>query len=252
LRRESAWPVVLDPRDPFDDPHVVAGEHVRWRHDRRPLERAARIPTTEELLRVATDIAVGAGAEGPDRVLGPWADELDANVPAHRLALRIATAATCFMDSDEDLRTPMEQWSRRSPIPPRALRASFRAVEHAPWSIWTLVSQEPGGGGGGWRLQDLVGIAPIFVPDAPVRLEGGALVEPMPGDAVAARMVPTTAGWVAAMAIVVRGSPSRALVKRWRDAELLRRRPRELEAMLRSDGHVLARRLCEWHWLRTH
>lgn len=182
------------------------------------------------------------GNEAPDRVLGPWVDELDTRVPADRRALLVALAAAAFIPPDDDTRTPFFQWCRRQPPPGAVDREMLRALERTPWSAWRIRALTPAG----VELEDLVGLPARRHPEGPVPVDlVGALVPATPGDTLLARVARTRSGWEAATPLVVRGCPPEALLARW-----LSSRPARsgVEHWLSGSGHAFVRHVCEWAW----
>lgn len=221
--------------------------------DRRtPPEPAPFVPPDADLARIAADLCPTAGMEAADRVLGPLVDELNARaVPAHAAALRVALAAACFFPPDGEVQTPFEQWCRRKPLPSPSERAAVRAIQRAPWTAWHLVRQADDGR---WEIEDHVGLGARFLPVGPVRLVGAAAPfrPPRDGDTLVARVVEGPAGWETRTPLVIPGGPPATRIQSWVRLELIRarlqRRTLTVEALLRTRGYVLARRLCEWAW----
>jgi len=220
--------------------------------DPRLVDRVPGVPSLGAMVRVATDIAPAAGEEGPDRLLGPWVEELDPREPMHLAVLRQAVAASCFLAVEGDRwgRSPFVQWVRRKPHPTLEERESFRAVERAPAAAWRLV--EPCGDR--WVIAALLGISRHAVPDAPVSIPALASVNGGggSGDLLLARVVATEAGWVAPLALAVRGLPAPEVIRSWVALEGLllgidHKLP-SLDELLRLRPHVLVRRAHEWAW----
>lgn len=213
-------------------------------HEAGAPERAERVPPVDDLARVACDVAPASGNDGPDRIFGAWADELDAAIPADRSALILATAAACFFPPDDDTLTPFESWSRRSPAPPAADRAMFRAVARAPWAIRRITSLDPvrsvdaTGLAGPWTPGDDLAIAPI-----------ASLVAPQVGDALLVRAVRgKDGGWTAALALVVPGFPPAEAIAAWVADVVAQSGGLTVERALARHGQVLVRRACERAW----
>ena len=239
----ASWP---DPTLPCFEEPVPGTSNAALVHATRSPETAPYVPTLDELLRVALDIAPAAGNEAPDRLLGPLSDELDLYDPVHRRAAIVTVAAACFLVPDDEAaeegRSPFEQWVRRSPVPPARDRSAFRAVAKAPWALWRITSTAP------LRLADTTGLAPAFCPDGPVNADlADALVAPEPGRALLAKLVPTADGWTVALGLVLPDVPSSALIASW-VAEVVRHAGTPLEEALASHGHVLVRRAVERWW----
>ncbi|MBW1881659.1 MAG: hypothetical protein JRJ84_25145 [Deltaproteobacteria bacterium] len=221
--------------------------------DPRRMARVTAAPTLWAMVRVATDIAPAMGVEGPDRLLGPWVEGLEPRSTKHLVVLRQAVAASCFVAVEGDRwgRAPFLQWVRRKPHPALGEREAFRAVDRAPATAWRLVEQR----GGRWVLEDLVGISHRAVPDAPVSIPELASVDGggAPGDLLVARVVATKEGWVAPLALAVRGMPDLEVIRSWVKMEGLlynidHKLP-SLDELLRVRPHVLVRRVHEWAWV---
>lgn len=239
----ATWP---DPALPCFEEPVPARSNAAPVHDVRTPDRAPYVPTLDELLRVAVDIAPAAGNEAPDRFFGPQADELDLYDPARRRAAIVAVAAACFLIPDdeaaEDGRSPFEQWVRRSPVPPARERSAFRAVARAPWAVWRITSTAP------LCVADATDLAPAWRPDGPVNADlADAFVAPEIGRALLAKIVPTDRGWTVALGLVLPDVPPAVLVGAW-VAEVVRHAGAPIEAALASHGHILVRRAVTRWW----
>lgn len=232
------WPSAGDPRDPFAEPLACGPRGVLW-HESRPPDAVLAVPSVADLARVACDIAPAAGNDGPDRVLGPWADE---DLPRGvRLA---ATAAACFFPPDDDAETPFSAWCRRPPAPPVAERAAFRAVARAPWAIRRVIGTDP------LRSVDATGLAASWAADETLAADATGLCAPAVGGALLVRAVRRSdGGWIAPIAIALPVCPPEVAIARWVGECAGYAANRSVEAALASHGHVLARRACEWAWL---
>lgn len=209
-------------------------------------QRVDRVPSADDMARIACDIAPASGNDGPDRVLGPWADELDARQPADRRALITATAAACFFPPDDDPQTPFEAWCRRPPAPSVAERARFRAVARAPWAIRRITGTDPlcsvdaTGLADAWTPGDQLTVAPI-----------ASLIAPRVGDTLVVRAVRLADGeWIAALALVVPGFPPDSAIAGWVADAVARSDGLTVERALARHGQVLVRRACERAWAR--
>jgi len=225
---------------------------MRWRVDQLDTDIPAEVADAATVARIAVDIAPSLGNDGPGRIVGPWAEGLDAAVPADRAVLQHALAAGCFVEIDEDPheRTPYLQWVRRKPRPSFAVRDTVRPLMHAVPGAWRVADIGPEG----WIVEDLVGVAPGARPDGPVRVTAASVQGPaVPGDLLLARIVRTKAGWVAPIGFTLRGCPPRERVAAWVRAESWVRRLGDklpsLEGMLREWPHTLWRRAHEWAWV---
>lgn len=241
MSRPSVWPDVLSARDPFVEPD----DGVRDLHTvvvRPPVDA---VPSAEDLARVAADHGPGLGNEAPDRVLGPWADELDVRDAAQRRALLHALAHACFLVPDDDPFTPFHYFSRREPAATVDVRARLRAVGEAPLLPWRWASD-----GDRWRLDAIVpGVADVEVPAAALGAVPGAAA----GGTLLARVVITAAGPVAVGPIALPGAAPPGAVAVWAARivdEARRDDPSAVAAAVwRHRGHRLARRAAEWSWL---
>lgn len=247
MSRKGAWPETTPPEGWYEDairippgPRSLPSGAPDGVPDSPRVEVVDRAPTVAEAVRVATEHAPAAGAEAPDRVLGPWADEA---VP--RAVLAIAVAAAAWFPPDVDDEAPWVAWARQEPVPPAVDRARFRAVANAPWGLWWL-----DGVGDRAVLRDAVGLGPRWVVEEPVWVQAVALVGPV--RAVAARVVRTTAGPVAALAIGLPGLPEDVMARADALVAAVRASGPRLsrEEVLRRHGHVLVRSVAEWAWLR--
>lgn len=197
------------------------------------------------LARVALDRNPAAGADGPDRVLGPWSDTLclRRHGDRHSALLRVAVAATCFLPVDDRSgTTPRSRWARDEPRPPVPVRARVRASARAPWSLWALQD-------GLWSdLLEVASVrgslpAPPCIVDAPPRYLVGKVVVADDGTLSA----PVGVGLDEVPPVARVRAWERTLSCRWRLTD--RRAPRPV--LLARHGHQLARRILEWRWLRA-
>ncbi|MFT4628797.1 MAG: hypothetical protein ACI8PZ_007493 [Myxococcota bacterium] len=224
--------------------------HTPARHARgapwAPMEAAAEA----DLVRIAADFSPAVGNDAPDLVLGPWADVMDIRRPPHRRALTAAIALYAVSEVERPLRAATERWRVRRPRFPPEERERVLHVQQAPQGVWHVEA----GGPTGYRLRDLVGLHPRFVPSEPVTLGSVGAVgsQPLVGSTLTARVLPTPAGWVGVTALQVDGQVPPAAVAAW--VRLLTARSRlvgrrdPVEGILARRGHVLARRLHEWAW----
>ena len=201
-----------------------------------------------QIARVATDYLPDAG-DRPDWVLGPWFEELD-HRPSHRRALLIALAGHCFMSSGGDRTRALQRWVVNKPQPKQAVRATLRAVDHTPWSLWAVKERV----GERWLLSDMVGLSDAWLPKGPVIVDSpGAVTGGLEvGGTLCARVVIHDDGPTAMLGLALPGQPTPELVARWvrLDAarcRLVTQRVR-LETMLRRRGHVLVRNAHCWAW----
>jgi len=222
-----------------------------------PPERPAGdlLASVIDLVRIAIDYAPAAGHDAPHRVLGPWALDLDPDLPGHQRAWLHAAAALAFTPLSPKRASPAVQYARRSKSnkATAAVRHSVRVVGWAPMSLWEIGLAE---GGGHW-LVDRVGLDPRQLPDGPVHLGDLGLMagEVGPGDTLLARVARDAYGWRAVVALGLPGRPSDALVARWLSWVVLERRLRSptlpRPVVLRRWGWELCRYAHEWAWLRT-
>jgi len=206
-----------------------------------PAPVGPRVPTAQDAARIALDYLPALGDYGPPEVLGPWVEELDPRVDAHRRALVHALAHLCFAPLCLDGTSPFHQWSRRKP--PVEERAAFRAVSRAPLAVWTLLRHA----GRQWVLGDRLGLPAPLVPDQPVRVPAIGAVDGMPGegDLLLARLARGGEGWVAFAPLGLRGDLADERLHTWVEEEL-----EGSTALLQSRGQALVRRLHTWAWAR--
>ena len=242
MRRTSAWPEACDPRDPFVE-NAEPTDVGTLRFERIPPDAIANLPALADMARVAADISPGVGNESADRLLGPFADELDLTDPLGRHQRLVAMAAACFFAPDDDERSPFLQWSRRSPTPPAAARAAFRAVERVPWALFRIDTVADRA----VTLTDCTGLGSRYVPIGAVQVDGPLPLEP--GHGLLARLVPRPDGtWAAALALTTPVVPPGAKIQGWiREAAALAHTP-VIEQALRSHGHVFVRRTLTYGW----
>ena len=216
--------------------------------------RAQRLPTVDELVRVACDLLPQAGNDGPHHALGPWVEQLEPRLPQHHQALLHATAALAFVPISPQRAAPATQQARRSRSVQLSaqVRQGLRAVSWAPMGLWQLGDAWQGG----HRLVDRIGLPPQVLPEGPVHLgQLGLVAGPVgPGDTLVARVAVDERGWRVAVGFGIPGRPPQALVDRWVRWVVLERRLRAPSmprvVALRRWGHELARYAHEWAWLR--
>jgi hypothetical protein len=230
-------PSILDEvfvgRRRWDDPEITALATARDldRAVRDPIavEEVVRAPTLAELVRVATDASPALGNEAPDRLFGSRAVDLAAADPAGRHWLSTAAAAACFFLDDADGREAWEFWASNEPPPTREERARVRAVARAPWVAWHVDEV--------WT--PCFDVDRRWVPDRAPAVIGPRA--PIAGEIWCARVIRTTEGPVASLAVPVRGldwEPAVKTLVRWariRDSRYTR------EGVLRRFGHTLVR-----------
>lgn len=161
--------------------------------ERHELPRAAtRLPSVDDLVRLATDMEPDCGDHGPELVLGPWAD-----LPHPARTVALAWCAWIAPTSADP--TPLERATRDKGLGP-ARRAALHALSRAPTGLFHLVRA-----GDGWEvaadLLDLGAAAPaagpIAVPAPIIALDGS---EPR---WVAGRVARDPEGWTLVAPIAV-------------------------------------------------
>ncbi|MCB9664373.1 MAG: hypothetical protein H6732_09680 [Alphaproteobacteria bacterium] len=208
----------------------------------------AEAVSTDVLARVALDVAPASGDDGPREALGAFAETLDLADPWHRRAWTAAVAALCLYVSGDDPRSPYRSWLKDRAGPAEPEREAALAVGRAPWGAWRLA----GGDGDGWRVAPLLPVRPCWTPDGPVDLSeaGGVRGGPRPGGLLLARLVPTTAGWVARMPFLLPVAPPATLARGWLASAafpLLAATPElSLEDVLRRGGHRVVAEAHAW------
>ncbi len=173
-----------------------------------------------------------------DRVLGPWADF----GPSPCLA-RAAVAAVSHSTLAAPGQKAIGRWHRSQTRAPGNLRRGIRCLERIPAMLWSV---EDG-------VHPLLPLAPGYLPDGPVELQGAVPLAPGPMRAVVARLLPLEDGrWVGVGAIALPEAPPVAPLERRLRLELLRHRRHERRAnwddLLREHPEVLYRWCCTWTW----
>ncbi len=201
-------------------------------HDQRPTGVAPLHIPDSELSDIAENQLPEVGLVGPDRILGPWADE-----PLPRW-LRVQVAAVMAFVPEVDPGVP--PWARaikRRPRPDTEVRQSLRVMSRSAPSLWTVE---------GDRLESLLPLGHRFRHAGPVC--GVPDVETVVG-----RVVSTADGLQLVASIpLIRRPPVEVIRRRvWLEWLRLRRRERRLsfEDTLRERSEVLYRSCMEWLWL---
>ena len=215
--------------DAFIEPLLLGGEMV---HDRRPPGRAMMCMDDVRLADIAENQLPEVGLVGPDRILGPWADE---PIPQW---LRVQVGAVmAFVPELEPGVPPWARAIKRRPRPETAVRQSLRVMARTAPCLWAV---------DGDRATPLLPLGRAFQHTGPVR-------NAPPVSTVIGRLVTTEDGLHFAAAIpLIRRPPSDVIVRRLRLEWLrLRRRERRLsiEDTLRERSEVLYRSCMEWLWL---
>ncbi len=233
---------------PFDVAALHARARAAWivpdddRVDRRPVRRAPRRMTEEEIARIALDQEPAAGLFGPDRALGPWAGAARADDARDRTTLLYALAH--WAAGRPAPVPPLQKWRRANVTPPLEDRRAAEAVVRAPLAAWRVTSAAQG-----WWFEDRIGLAPHRRPDRPIPLPHaagfGRLVD---GATVLARVVLLEDGtWTAFGPLVLPGALPDAALRAVVAALLIRRRLRARrstrEDMLRDDAADVCRLL---------
>lgn len=225
--------------DPVAAPDTTPGatpgtlpEWFRPERDRPP--PGGRLPSVADLVRIGTDHAPSLVAEGPDRVLGPWA------IDAPRDVLLVATALAAFLVPEDDDTTPVDRVLRESSGP---AAAGLRAARWAPLAPWTV---EPCGDG-------RVVVTPLL-PMGAGAPAGPVAWGPVPavaggGALVFARIAPAPEGWALVAGLALPAPPAGTLSSVAR--RLPAGRPPTTEGTLRARGHALLRGLLEREWATT-
>jgi len=202
-------------------------------HDRRPPGEALATIPDQQLADIAENQIPGVGLVGPDRILGPWADE---PLPAW---LRIQVGAIMAFVPEIDPGVP--SWARaikRKPRPPTEVRQTLRVMARAAPNIWIVEGDE---------LVPLLPLEKRFLPRGPV-------IDVPNVPAVIGRVVHGQQGpFLVASIPLLRVPPAEVIERRMRLEWLrLRRRERRLtwEDVLRERSEVLYRSCCEWLWLQ--
>jgi len=236
LEFERVYRDILDGQAPWDsiDPLakiLLLGQEVA--HDQRPPGEALVAIPDQQLADIAENQIPGVGLVGPDRILGPWADE---PLPAW---LRIQVGAIMAFVPELDPGVP--SWARaikRKPRPPTEVRQTLRVMARSAPNIWLVE---------GCDLVPLLPLGRHFLPKGPV-----LGVPDVP--AVIGRVVHGPRGPVLVASVpLLRVPPVEVIERRVRLEWLrLRRRERRLtwEDSLRERSEVLYRSCCEWLWLQ--
>lgn len=235
LEFERVYRAILDGDEPYEaiNPFVetllLGGELV---HDRRPPGTAMTDISDVQLADIAENQLPGVGLVGPDRIVGPWADE-----PLPRW-LRVQIGAVMAFVPEVDPGVP--PWARaikRRPRPPTEIRQSLRVMARSAPCLWSV---------DGDRVEALLPLGRVFKHSGPIR-------NLPPVGIVLGRVVDTAKGpRMVASIPLIRRPPVEAIERRIRLEWLrLRRRERRLsfEDTLRERSEVLYRSCMEWLWL---
>lgn len=219
------------------------------RDDYRRLPPADAVAPLIDVVRIATDLVPATGNAAVDRLLGPWADALDAaRAPA---LYRQVTAHGAFLLPDDLPMSAFQRWAGRTPLPTPEERAAVRAIAHAPLSVWPIEAM----GADGWRLGHGVGLerpeALVEVP-SPAALPGATAA---PGQLVAGRLIDRRDAPPLLWGALIVPGPLPAAAEAWVDLLTLEQRLLERRAstadVLRERGHLLVQRVLEAAWLAT-
>ena len=236
LKFEEVYRSILDGEATMDAVDVYTGPLLTsgpLKHDGRPPGVALVEVSDTVLADIAENQLPQVGLIGPDRILGPWADE-----PVPRW-LRVQVAAVmAFVPEVEPGVPPWARTVKRRPRPPSAVRQSLRIMARTPPSLWAVQDG---------ALTSLLPLGPQFMPKGPVRN-----VPDVP--AVIGRVVADDQGYYLAASVpLIRTPPPDRILARVR-LEWLRLRRRErrlsLEDALRERSEVLYRSCLEWLWLQ--
>jgi len=226
LNGEAPWDAI----DPLAEALLLGQELV---HDQRPPGVGLEPISDHQLADIAENQIPGVGLVGPDRILGPWADE---PLPAW---LRIQVGAAMVFVPELDPGVP--SWARsikRKPRPPTEIRQTLRVMARAAPNVWAVSGDE---------LTPLLPLGRRFLPRGPVR--GVPDVPAVIGRVVHGRDGP----FLVASVPLMRVPPASVIERRVRLEWLrLRRRERRLtwEDALRERSEVVYRSCCEWLWLQ--
>ena len=232
-------------------------ETVPW--FRRPPHHGQPIPPTpraqwlrcEDLLNIGCDIQPALGDDGPDEVLGPWSDVMDAALPAHRQLLIHAVALCGLSCTGPEPTSPVRRFLNNGAQKKLRNRQELSCILRTPMGLWRITEHNDDG----WRVRDLIDLETVWSPDGPVDLTALASVSgapAQPGDTVCARLLATPNGATAVVGFVVNGSPPEDTFAAWRQDVLERHhaeRPHgSIGCAVSRHGHRLARYLHQWAW----
>ena len=235
LEFERVYRAVLDGEMPDSALDPLADELLVGRtlvNDQRPPGVALARIDDDRLADIAENQLPGVGLVGPDRILGPWADE-----PLPRW-LRVQVGAVMAFVPEVDPGVP--PWARaikRRPRPDTEIRQSLRVMARSAPCLWAVNGQE---------LEPLLPLGAKFIHPGPVR-------DVPDVEAVIGRVVNAVDGpRLVASIPMIRRPPAEPILRRLR-LEWLRLRRRErrlsLEDVLRERSEVLYRSCLEWLWL---
>ena len=235
LTFERTYRAILDGDEPYSaidpllEPLLIAGPR---KHDGRPPGVATMWIGDRQLADIAENQLPQVGIVGPDRILGPWADE-----PVPRWQRVQVGAIMAFVPEVDPGVPPWARAIKRKPRPESDVRQSLRVMARTPPMLWSV---------DGNRLSPMLPTASQFTPKGPVRG-----VPDVP--AVIGRVVNHADGpYLSASMPMIRHPPADVIARRvlleWRR---LRRRERRLslEDTLRERSEVLYRAAFEWLYL---
>lgn len=235
LTFERIYRDILDGEAPYSaiddllEPLLISGP---LKHDGRPPGVASAVIGDRQLADIAENQLPQVGIVGPDRILGPWADE-----PLPRWQRVQVGAVMAFVPEVEPGVPPWARAIKRKPRPDSDVRQSLRVMARTPPMLWAV---------DGETLSPMLPTAPQFMAKGPVRG-----VPDVP--AVIGRVVNHEDGPVlsASMPLMRRPPPDvilRRVLLEWRR---LRRRERRLslEDTLRERSEVLYRSAFEWLYM---
>ncbi len=212
--------------DELLEPLLIAGP---LKHDGRPPGVAALVIGDRQLADIAENQLPQVGIVGPDRILGPWADE-----PVPRWQRIQVGAIMAFVPEVDPGVPPWARAIKRKPRPESDVRQSLRVLARTPPMMWAVEGSD---------LRPMLPTASQFLPKGPVRG-----VPDVP--AVIGRVVNHADGpYLSASMPLIRRPPPEIILRRvlleWRR---LRRRERRLslEDTLRERSEVLYRSAFEW------
>ena len=236
LRFERTYRDILDGLKPWSaiepllSPLLIGGP---IKHDGRPPGVVMTLLDDSFLADIAENQLPQVGLVGPDRILGPWADE-----PTPRWVRCQVGAIMAFVPEVDPGVPPWARVIKPRPRPETAVRSSLRVMARTPPMLWAV---------DGDTLSPMLPLGKRFVPDGPIR----GLPD---GPAVIGRVVAHPDGYFLTASLPLIRRPDAAVITRRLRLEWLRLSRRErrlsLEDTLRERSEVLYRSCMEWLWLQ--
>ncbi len=225
LDGQAPWSAI----DPLAEALLVAGP---LKHDGRPAGVAVSKIDDRQLADIAENQLPQVGLIGPDRVLGPWADER--LTAAERIQVG---AVMAFVPEVEPGVPPWARAIKRKPRPDADTRQSLRVMARTSPMLWSVQ---------GSRLVPMLPMAAQLIPQGPIQ----GVPE---GEAVIGRVVQLESSSYLAAGMALEVSPPAGIILRRVMLEWLRLRRRErrlsLEDALRERSEVLYRTAFEWLYM---